>query len=215
MNLYPVMINLEDRLVTVIGAGEVSLRKVEDLLETGARVRVISPVFHSGFKALGENFPGRIECLEREYREGDLDGAALVFSATNDGGVNASVFTEATERNILINAVDDPPNCSFFIPSFIRRGDLLMALSTSGASPSMAARLRRSLESHIPENIEGVLASLRAARELLKNDDAFGGMDFEKRGAILKKVVNDDGLLESLGSAHTAGRLRKFLISLA
>jgi precorrin-2 dehydrogenase/sirohydrochlorin ferrochelatase len=121
MNLYPIMINLEGRTVAIIGAGAVALRKARDLLDSGAIVRVISPRFHEGFSALRDEFPGRMECLERPYSRGDLEGVMLVFSATSSSEVNALVFAEAMERNILINAVDDPPNCSFYIPSFVRR----------------------------------------------------------------------------------------------
>jgi precorrin-2 dehydrogenase/sirohydrochlorin ferrochelatase len=215
MNLYPIMINLEGRTVAIIGAGEVALRKARDLLDAGATVRVISPQFNEGFARLSDEFPGRLECLERPYGRGDLEGAMLVFSATSSSEVNAQVFSEAMERNILINAVDDPPNCSFYIPSFIRRGDLIMTLSTSGASPSMAARLRRQLQEHIPDNIEDVLSALRSGRELLKSHEYFSSMSFEERGSLLKNVVNDDALLERLCEAYRENRLPEFLKDLA
>jgi precorrin-2 dehydrogenase/sirohydrochlorin ferrochelatase len=215
MNLYPIMVNLEGRTVAIVGAGGVALRKARDLLDSGAAVRVISPRFHEGFASLRGEFTGRIECLERPYRRGDLEGAMLVFSATSSPEVNALVFAEAMERNILINAVDDPPNCSFYIPSFVRRGDLIMTLSTSGASPSMAARLRRQLQEHIPDNIEDVLASLRSGRELLKSHGYFSSMSFEERGAVLKSVVNDDVLLDRLCAAYRENRLPEFLKDLA
>ncbi len=213
MNLYPIMINLEGRLTVVIGGGEVALRKTRDLIDSGARVKVVSPEFHQDFSVLENENPGILELVKRKYIGGDLAGAMLVFSATNDSGVNREVFKEASAGNILINAVDDPPNCSFYIPSMYRKGDLLMTLSTGGASPSMAARLRRELQEHIPEDIDVILAALREARELLKTSPAFDQLDFDERGAILKKVVNREELLVDLCDSCKEEKLEEFLKS--
>ncbi len=213
MNLYPIMINLQGRPVVVIGAGEVAFRKTSDLLDAGAEVRVISPEFYSGFDALAADNPGQLRLVRRAYMPGDCEGAILVFSATNDPGVNREVFEEASERNILINAVDDPPNCSFYIPSMYRKGDLLMTLSTSGASPSMAGRLRRRLQEHIPEDIDVILTALREARELLKSSTSFNGLTFDERGAILKEIVNNEDLLCSLCDSCRDKSLEDFLRS--
>ncbi len=196
MKLYPVMVNMEGRLAVVVGGGEVAARKVVDLLDSGAKVKVVSPEINNdilNFKASGD-----LELVEREYEYGDLDGAALVFSATNDRFVNELVFMEAEGRNIFINAVDDPDNCSFYVPSFTRKGDFLFALSTAGASPAYAARIRRELEKQIPEEIDTLLDKLRRAREILKNNEAFSELESPERGEILKKVANSDELLDSL-----------------
>lgn len=213
MNLYPVMINLHDRQAVMIGGGEVALRKTSDLLYSGAHVKVVSPEFHSDFALLEADSQGCLQLVKRKYRPGDLQGAMLVFSATNDPAVNREVFEEATELNILINAVDDPPNCSFYIPSMYRKGDLIMTLSTSGASPSMAARLRRTLEEHIPEDIDVILTALREARELLKESSSFSQLDFNQRGALLKDIVNREDLLEGLCESCKEERLKEFLKS--
>ena len=198
-------------MVTIIGAGDVARRKAEDLLEAGALIRVVSPEIHPNFSALKEKFSSRITMETRPYQKGDLKGSVLVFSATDNSQVNRQVYEEAMEENILINAVDDPPNCSFFIASMYRKGDLLMTLSTSGASPSMAARLRRELQKHIPQNIDIVLASLRRGRELLKSDNAFGDLDFEARGAVMKCITSDDALIEELGLCEDEAALRVLL----
>jgi len=203
MKLYPVMMNLEKRLALIIGGGSVAARKAADLFDAGALIKVISPEFNSEILNMERNFPDRVRTIRRGFSHGDLEGAFLVFSATDDPEVNALVFREAEDRNILINAVDDPPNCSFYVPSFVRRGDLIFCLSTCGASPAMAARLRRMMESHIPERIEDLLCILRRGRELLKTDDAFKDMDTAARGELLKKVVNEDSLLESLNCCST------------
>ena len=196
MKLYPVMVNMEGRLAVVVGGGGVAARKVADLLESGARVKVVSPQINDEIMNLKEN--SGLELVKREYDYGDLEGAALVFSATNDRSVNELVFMEAEGLNIFINAVDDPDNCSFYVPSFTRKGDFLFALSTAGAAPAYAARIRRELEKQIPEEIDVLLDKLRRAREILKNEKVFSDLESPDRGEILKKVANSDELLDSL-----------------
>ncbi len=214
MKLYPVMVNIEGKPSVVIGGGEVAGRKVLDLLESGARVKVVSPVFNDQIKQAALDFKESVELVQRRYINGDLDGAVMVFSATDDPAVNHEVFLEADSKNILINAVDDPPNCSFYVPSFIRKGDLLFALSTSGASPAMAARLRRELEEHIPENIDVLLDRLKAAKNLLKNHHTFSGIASPERGVIMKKIVADDTLLHKLAACKDEGDIISFLLLL-
>ncbi|MCL2154817.1 MAG: bifunctional precorrin-2 dehydrogenase/sirohydrochlorin ferrochelatase [Leptospirales bacterium] len=198
MTLYPIMLNMSGQQAVIIGGGDVALRKLSDLTLAGANIKIISPEFNDEIIKVSELFKDRITLIKRKYKKNDLDSALLVFSATNDSDVNREIFNEAKEKNILINAVDDPPNCSFYIPSFIRRGDLILSVSTSGASPAMAARLRREMEEHIPENIEIILERLNKARILLKEDKAFHNIDSSQRGEILKKITYSDQLLESL-----------------
>lgn len=212
MELYPVMVQLEGRCVTVIGAGEVALRKVGDLLRCGAQVCVIAPSVHAGFNGLVKGYGNQLEILHREYRAGDIAGSLLVFSATDDETVNRAVFAEARERSILMNAVDDPPNCSFIVPSSYRKGDLTVCISTGGASPALAARLQRELQKHIPEDIDSMLEALNEARRMLKNGGPFVHLDTVRRGEILKTIVNDDGRLEELRIAFDQGGLEGFLL---
>ena len=198
MKLYPIMVNMENKPAVIIGGGEVAARKVSDLLEAGAFVKVVSPDFNDEIQNAQKRYTDKLVLLKRKYEKNDLEGAYIVFSATNDSIVNTEVFREAEERGILINAVDDPPNCSFYVPSFVRKGDLLFALSTAGASPAMAARLRREIEKHIPEDIDLVLEKLKTARTILKKDECFSCIESAERGSILKKIVSDDKLLEAL-----------------
>jgi len=200
MKLYPIMVNMSNKSAVIIGGGEVAARKVSDLLEAGALVKVVSPEFTDEIIQTADLYKDKVVLLKRKYVKNDLAGAFIVFSATNDSVVNAEVFGEALERGILINAVDDPPNCSFYVPSFVRKGDLLFALSTGGASPAMAARLRREIEKHIPEDIDLVLEKLKGARTLLKEEECFSCMESSERGKILKKIVGDDKLLETINS---------------
>lgn len=214
MKLYPIMINIEDRPVAIIGGGNVALRKALDLLEIGANVTVIAPEIHDGFNALVRDYGDRVSLVKREYVSGGLENYSLVFSATNSAEVNNAVYMEAYAKNIFINAVDDPPNCSFFIPSFIRRGDLILSLSTSGSSPAFAARLRRVLEKNLPENLEEILTSLAELREKLKKDESFSHLDTKKRGELLKRIANDDTLLTEACNALKEKKLKEFLLEL-
>jgi precorrin-2 dehydrogenase/sirohydrochlorin ferrochelatase len=214
MKLYPIMINIEGRPIAMIGGGNVALRKTRDLLETGANVTVIAPEIHDGFNDLVNEYGNRVVLVKREYVSGSLENYSLVFSATNSAEVNHAVYTEAHAKNIFINAVDDPPNCSFFIPSFTRKGDLILSLSTSGSSPAYAARLRRVLDEQVPENIEELLTSLAELREKLKKDKLFSHMDTKKRGALLKRIANDDTLLTEACNALKEKKLKAFLLEL-
>jgi precorrin-2 dehydrogenase/sirohydrochlorin ferrochelatase len=213
MKLYPIMLNMSGQQAVIIGGGDVAARKLSDLILAGADVKIISPEFNDDLIKTSELFKDRITLIKREYEKNDLAGALLVFSATNDTDVNREIFNEAKEKNILINAVDDPPNCSFYIPSFIRKGDLIFSVSTSGASPAMAARLRREMEKHIPENIETILERLNKARTILKEDKIFSNMDSSQRGEILKKIAGSKELIESLISCKDDEEMIKFLLS--
>jgi precorrin-2 dehydrogenase/sirohydrochlorin ferrochelatase len=214
MKLYPIMINIEGRPIAMIGGGNVALRKTRDLLETGANVTVIAPEIHDGFNDLVNEYGDRVVLFKSEYVSGSLENYSLVFSATNSAEVNHAVYTEAHAKNIFINAVDDPPNCSFFIPSFTRKGDLILSLSTRGSSPAYAARLRRVLDEQVPENIEELLTSLAELREKLKKDKLFSHMDTKKRGALLKRIANDDTLLTEACNALKEKKLKAFLLEL-
>ena len=119
---------------------------------------------------------GEIEITEREYQEGDLAGAFLAVAATDDPAVNRAVFAEAEAAGVLINAVDDPPFCDFYFPSVVRRGDLLIAISTAGQSPALAQRLRKEINALLPLDTGDWLTELgNLRREVLQmeplNDD--------------------------------------------
>lgn len=140
---YPVYLNLKGRRVVVIGGGEIAERKIESLLESGASVLVISPDVTPRIASLSEQ--KGIEIRDRKYTPGDCAGAALVFSAAADPEISRAVHQEATALGIFINTSDQPELCSFIMPAVVRRGDIGVAISTSGTSPALAARLRRKI----------------------------------------------------------------------
>jgi precorrin-2 dehydrogenase / sirohydrochlorin ferrochelatase len=195
MGLYPVFADLTNRLAVIAGGGDVAFRKVKGLLEAGAKIRIVAPEIQKNIIDLQRQNPESIEIIKREYRHGDIKGAYIVFTATGNPDVNKAVFKETEEKRILMNSSDDPENCSFYVPSVGRKGSLVLAVSTSGASPAMAAKLRRSIEKSLPENIEEVLSSLNEARSVLKS---MADLTQHRRGEILKKIINDDKLLKEL-----------------
>ncbi len=141
---YPIFLKVEQKLCVVIGGGPVAERKITSLLEAGARVKVIAPEVTERIRTLARE--GKIIWEERPYRSGDLKDAFLVIAATNNPQVQEEVFAEAEERKIFCNVVDKPALCSFIVPSVVKRGRLQIAISTSGASPALAKRLREQLE---------------------------------------------------------------------
>lgn len=215
MKLYPLMLSVEDKNAVVIGGGSVAARKVSDLVERGARVTVIAPDVDPAIIELQVQHSGRIEIVHREYAPGDLHGAFIVFSATDDESVTERVFNEAGELNVLLNAVDDPDHCGFFVPSWFSRGGLVVAVSTSGISPALAARIRREIEGIIPGDIEETLSALHRARAVLKNDPAFIDLDPENRGKILKHIVFNDDQLRKLVRSCRDDSLILFLRKIA
>lgn len=160
---YPVFLNLKDKLCIVIGGGKVAERKVFSLLKTGAKVKVISPNLTPKLQELFEK--GKIIWENRTYKKGDLDKAFLVIAATNDPLIQEEIFKEAQEKNIPCNVVDKPEYCTFIVPSTINRGDLIIAISTSGASPAIARRLREILEESFGKEYEIYLKLMRKIRE--------------------------------------------------
>jgi siroheme synthase-like protein len=143
----------------VIGAGAVAERKVANLLEVNAAVTVISP--DASETILRWSKKQLIQFIARRYQPGDLAGAELVFVATEDGAVNAAVHQEGRMRGVWVNAADDPAHCDFILPSVLRRGDLTVAVSTSGTSPALARTIREELELYFTEEYE-LLANLAA-----------------------------------------------------
>jgi siroheme synthase-like protein len=166
MTLLPIFLRLERRPVVVIGAGTVALAKIESLLPTGARLTVVAPAAIDAIQTLARE--NKLTLHVRPFSPVDLDGAFLVIAATNDSAVNHEVYEEALLRNILCNAVDDPPNCDFYFGSTVARGDLQIAISTAGESPALAQRLRREIDEQLPTDLGPWLEQLGALRREIR-----------------------------------------------
>lgn len=166
MKYYALYADLENKKCVVIGGGEVAERKVVSLLECHADVIVISPLLTEHLERLAH--ARTIKYLRRTYRRGDLEGAFLVIGATDNSELNAIIYQEACQKNILVNIVDDPEKCSFVVPSVVDRGDLLISISTSGSCPALAKRLRKKLQEEFGEEYVDYLKLLQDARDKIK-----------------------------------------------
>lgn len=166
MAYYPVFIELQDRPCLVIGGGREAQRKVEGLLAAEGTVTLVSPALTDDLKRLLAD--GRFTWIEREYREGDVEGYEVVMVATDDGAVNATVSAEGKRRRVWVNAADDPPNCDFILPAVIRKGSITIAASTGGGSPALARRLREELEAYLTEEMPALAELLKEVRAELR-----------------------------------------------
>ncbi len=161
---YPVYLNLTGRRCVIIGGGGVAEGKIARLLDSGAEICVISPDATPGIRRFAAD--GALHWEQRHYRPGDLEGAFIAIAATNVREVNRRIFEEAETRGVMLNAVDDPPNCSFIAPSIVQRGPVTLAISTGGVSPALARKLRESLQASSDlawADLAGVMAAARAS----------------------------------------------------
>ena len=155
MTYYPVFLNLKDKTALVIGGGMVAERKVKTLVECGADVRLVSPEMTTGLKQMSGT--GKISYAGPSFEEKHLDGVFLVFTATNDKHLNHKISRAAQARGLLVNAVDQPADCNFIVPAIIKRGDLQIAVSTSGKSPAFAKILKKRLDDEFGDEYQKFL----------------------------------------------------------
>lgn len=183
MKYYPINLNIQGKKCVIIGGGEVAYRKACSLKEAGAEVTVVCPEPCTELaKEKG------ITLIEKRYDERDLDGAFLVIAATDDAEVNRNVFQDASKRNVLVNVVDCPELCSFIVPSSVVRGDLCISISTGGASPALAKRIREDLEKTYGQEYEHYLKLLSKMRNVAMSKIT----DPEKRRKILQRLAEPD-----------------------
>lgn len=159
---YPVFLSIRGKRCVVIGGGVVALRKVRALLDCGAKVTVVSPTLHPDLARLAE--AGQISPIRREFRPGDLAGSVIAITATDERVINQKVSDEARDRGVLVNVVDSSEQSDFIIPSFFRRGDLTVAVSTAGMSPALARKIRTKLEGLLGEEFALVLSIIGDVR---------------------------------------------------
>lgn len=171
MTYFPLMLDLKDRPVLLIGGGPETEAKLQALLEAGARVTVLAREDRFGLKELAAQ--GRIRWIPRGYREGDLEGYVLVVSHPEDKALHPRVKEEAERRRVFLVAVDDPQNASAILPAVLRRGELVVALSTSGAAPALAVRLKERLTQLFPESYGALVAYLRTLRPRIAQIPSF------------------------------------------
>ncbi len=182
--MYPLFLKLENTLTLVIGGGTIAERKVIKLLEAGASVTLISPEITEGLQELINT--NKIIHKKRLYKPGDTEKFFLIISATNSKEINKLVFKEAENCQKLINSVDDPQYCNFYVPALLKRGNLKIAVSTEGKLPLLAGKIRQYLESLFPENFGEDLEKLAKVRKrIIKR----AGDDEKKKKRIFKNEL--------------------------
>ena len=191
-SLFPMFLKLEGRECLVVGAGKVGEPKIGGLLETGARIRVValdaSPTVREWARA------GKIELELRAFTADDLDGAFLAVVATNSRTLNERIYDEAQRRSVLCNVVDVPDLCDFFYPAIVRRGDLQIAISTAGQSPSLAQIIRKQLEKQFGPGYAAWVAELGETRKLILASD----LDKERKLDLLHSLASREALEAAL-----------------
>lgn len=193
---YPIFLNISGKKCVVVGGGQVALRKVTTLLEHGASVEVISPDLCSELSQLAES--GEIRVLQRSYRAGDLQDAVIAIAATNDSNTNLEVVKEARRKAVLVNVVDDAESSDFIVPSYMRRGDVTIAISTGGRSPALARKIRNRLEKDFGDEYASLALLIDEVRAEVKgqgikvNGDAWQeALDLDLLGDLLRRGDNE------------------------
>ncbi len=186
MRYYPAFLDLREREVLVVGGGKVAERKVKTLLEVGARVRVVSLDLTPALAEMAAL--GQIAYRAGEFEDADLEGVWLVIGATNDPRANQRVAEAAARHRLFCNIVDVPALCSFLVPALIERGDVLIAISTSGQSPALAQRLKREIEMMIGPEYGRLAELLGRLRAFVKQKIP----DAERRADIFHRLVQSD-----------------------
>jgi precorrin-2 dehydrogenase/sirohydrochlorin ferrochelatase len=169
MKYYPIHLDIKNRNCLIVGGGAVGTRKVNTLMECGARVVVVSPDPTPQLDRLASE--GSVTLKKRAYRSEDLAGMFLVIGATDDESLNRQISEDAERAHILCNIADRPEVCNFILPSIVRRGDLVITISTSGKSPALAKHLRQKLETQFGREYADFLLLMGAIRQKLLSQD--------------------------------------------
>ena len=195
---YPIFLDLEGKTVIVVGGGDVAMRKVETLLEYGAVVLLVSRELTPELKRYVDE--EKVRYLGKEFSGDQLENLFMVIAATDDPVFNKYVRRKADEKGLLINVVDQPSDCNFIVPSILRRGDLVIAVSTSGRSPALAKKIRRELEGSFSIEYKSFLILLgRLRKEILAR-----GLPQPENRRIFQELVNLD-ILDAIGSEDWEG----------
>ncbi|MDU6115846.1 MAG: bifunctional precorrin-2 dehydrogenase/sirohydrochlorin ferrochelatase [Paeniclostridium sordellii] len=179
---YPIMIDLMGKEITVIGGGKIAYRKVNNFLKFGYEVTVVSREFIKDFKKI-EN---KIKIIEDEYSEKYIKDSFIVVAATNNKKVNESIGMFCRSNNKLVNVIDDQKLSNFIVPSCVKRGDLVISISTGGKSPSLASKIRKDLEIQYDDSYEEYLILLGELREQILEKYNNPAM----RKDLLNKIIN-------------------------
>jgi len=165
---YPIFLNIQSKKCVVVGGGEIALRKVKMLLEHDASVEVVSPAFCPELVKISEK--GKIKSQTKNYKSQDLKGALIVIAATDDAKTNQRISVDAKKLGVLVNVVDVPQYSDFIVPSSMTRGDITIAVSTSGKSPALARKIRTELENQLGDEYSKLAEIVSETRNQLRRE---------------------------------------------
>ena len=191
-SLFPMFLKLEGKQVVVVGAGKVGEPKIGGIVETGAHIRVVALEATATVREWARE--GKIDLELRAFSAGDMEGAFLAIVATNSRTLNERVYYEARRRGVLCNVVDVPDLCDFFYPAVVRRGDLQIAISTAGQSPSLAQKIRQQLEKQFGTAYAAWVAELGETRKLILASD----LEKERKLELLHSLASREALEAAL-----------------
>jgi precorrin-2 dehydrogenase/sirohydrochlorin ferrochelatase len=201
--LFPMFMKLEGKRCLVVGAGKVGEPKIGSLIETGAFIHVVAlaatDTVHQWAKA------GKIAFELRAFTSEDLDGTFLAVVATASRALNGSIYREAQRRGVLCNVVDDPAYCDFYYPAVVRRGDLQIAISTNGQSPSLSQRLRQQLERQFGPGYAAWVAELGETRKLVLASN----LGPQRKSEILHSLASREALNAALAQEPVTNERRE------
>jgi precorrin-2 dehydrogenase / sirohydrochlorin ferrochelatase len=191
-SMFPMFMKLAGKACLVVGAGKVGEPKIGGLIDTGARIHVVAIASSDQVREWAD--AGKIELELRAFSSADLDGKFLAVVATASRNLNELVYREAQRRGVLCNVVDVPEYCDFFYPAVVRRGDLQIAISTAGQSPSLAQKLRQQLERQFGDGYTAWVEQLGATRRLVLASD----LDKETKWELLHSLASKEAFEAAL-----------------
>jgi len=165
MSFFPAYINFENKKILLIGAGKIALEKLEKLLDFTQEITILSEHYSDDFLSLVKMH--QLIYYQRKYKEKDINGFDIVIVATDNKKLYEKIYSESRDSRVLINCVDNANYCDFIFPSYIKKGDLTISVSTSGASPAFAKQLRQYIEKLIPSSVENFLKEMKVLRQTL------------------------------------------------
>ncbi|WP_108866466.1 precorrin-2 dehydrogenase/sirohydrochlorin ferrochelatase family protein [Aquimarina aquimarini] len=190
-NLYPVFFKTDNLETLIVGGGNVAEEKLTFLLKSSpdSRVTMVSPMYREATEALAQKFG--IEMIKKRYHKRFLEGKHIVIATTDIPEVNLQVYQDCREQSKLVNVADNPPYCDFYMGGIVTKGNVKVAISTNGKSPTTAKRLRQFFEEVIPENIDDLVNNLNEYRKTIKGDfeEKVETLNEFTKGLIGKKEV--------------------------
>lgn len=170
-NLFPVFLKLENLRLLIVGGGYVGMEKLSAVLQNSpnTKIKLIATSISDEIKSIAKNYT-TITLIEKVYEASDINDVDLVFAAVNDTSVSSAVVKDANAKGILVNAADKPDLCDFYLSSVVQKGNLKIAISTNGKSPTVAKRVKEMLQDCLPEELDELLDNIQAIRNTLTGD---------------------------------------------